>query len=587
MVLKARKKLGELLVEAGVATPDQIDAAGETAAATGKKIGEVLIEEGIADENQIARSVATQYGIDYVDLASTEGLSSVDAELIDGDIIRKHLVLPLGESGGRIRLLVHDPSDLGLVDTLSFRLGRDIELAVGSRGQIKSYIDDLGGNIERMSSAEDSTIDKSDDRSVDREQTIDSIDASVDVDVDGDSKIVALANKIIKEAVRGRASDIHFEPMVDRVRLRYRIDGVCHERHDITKSLQASLLARLKLMAGVNVAERRIPQDGRIKMPIAEESGGEPVDIDFRVSFCPAYHGESVVLRVLRPDAVRIGLVNLGFEPDDLKIFERIIQRPNGIFLVTGPTGSGKTTTLYSALDTLNTPNRKIITAEDPVEYNFTGINQVQVRDSIGLNFTAILRAMLRQAPNVILIGEIRDREVADIAIQASLTGHLVFSTLHTNDAPSAITRLIDIGVKPFLVASSIQAIMAQRLIRMLCPKCAKPDENPDSKLLNLVNISPEDVAAGNIRQAHGCPNCSGTGYRGRKAIFELMRMNAEVRELAFERAQISKIREAAIRGGMRSLLEDGKVKILRGDTTPDEVARFAQIEGFNPNEIS
>ncbi|MEC9233961.1 MAG: GspE/PulE family protein, partial [Planctomycetota bacterium] len=367
--------------------------------------------------------------------------------------------------------------------------------------------------------------------------------------------------------VRGRASDIHFEPMVDRVRLRYRIDGVCHERHDITKSLQASLLARLKLMAGVNVAERRIPQDGRIKMPIAEESGGEPVDIDFRVSFCPAYHGESVVLRVLRPDAVRIGLVNLGFEPDNLKTFERIIQRPNGIFLVTGPTGSGKTTTLYSALDTLNTPNRKIITAEDPVEYNFTGINQVQVRESIGLNFTAILRAMLRQAPNVILIGEIRDREVADIAIQASLTGHLVFSTLHTNDAPSAITRLIDIGVKPFLVASSIQAIMAQRLIRMLCPKCAKPDENPDSKLLNLVNISPEDVAAGNIRQAHGCPNCSGTGYRGRKAIFELMRMNAEVRELAFERAQISKIREAAIRGGMRSLLEDGKVKILRGDT--------------------
>ena len=587
MALKARKKLGDILIESGIASKEQIDSASETSSATGKKIGEVLIEEGVATEEQIAASVATQFGIEFVDLNTAEGLSSVDADLVDGDIIRKHLVLPLEESGGRIRLLVHDPADLGLIDTLSFRLGKDIDLAIGARTQIKGYIDDLGGNIERVTNAEDSTIDKSDDRSVDREQTVDSIDASVDVDVDGDSKIVALANKIIKEAVRGRASDIHFEPMVDRVRLRYRIDGVCHERHDITKSLQPSLLARLKLMAGVNVAERRIPQDGRIKMPIAEESGGEPVDIDFRVSFCPAYHGESIVLRVLRPDAVRIGLVNLGFEPDNLKIFERIIKRPNGIFLVTGPTGSGKTTTLYSALDTLNTPNRKIITAEDPVEYGFAGINQVQVRESIGLNFTAILRAMLRQAPNVILIGEIRDREVADIAIQASLTGHLVFSTLHTNDAPSAITRLIDIGVKPFLVASSIQAIMAQRLIRMLCPKCAQPDEDPDTRMLKLVNISPEEVAAGSIKKGAGCPNCSGTGYRGRKAIFELMRMNAEVRELAFERAQISKIREAAIRGGMRSLLEDGKVKILRGDTSPDEVARFAQIEGFNPDEIS
>ncbi|MBB48159.1 MAG: pilus assembly protein PilB [Phycisphaerae bacterium] len=586
MVLKARKKLGEILIETGIADEAQVDSASDTASATGKKLGEVLIEEGIATEEQIAQSVATQFGIEFIDLTTAAGLGRIDPELIDGDIIRKHLVLPLEEKGGRITLVAHDPSDLGLIDTLSFRLGKDIDLVIGSRGQIKSYIDDLGGGMKREISGDDSTIDKSDDRSVDREQSVDSIDASVDVDVDGDSKIVALANKIIKEAVRGRSSDIHFEPMVDRVRLRYRIDGICHERHDIAKSLQASLLARLKLMAGVNVAERRIPQDGRIKMPIAEESGGEPVDIDFRVSFCPAYHGESVVLRVLRPDSVRIGLANIGFEPDNLQIFERIIKRPNGIFLVTGPTGSGKTTTLYSALDTLNTPNRKIITAEDPVEYNFSGINQVQVRDSIGLSFTAILRAMLRQAPNVILVGEIRDREVADIAIQASLTGHLVFSTLHTNDAPSAITRLIDIGVKPFLVASSIQAIMAQRLIRILCPKCAVADEAPDPRYLKLVNISPDEVEAGNIRKAVGCPNCGGTGYRGRKAIFELMRMNAEVRELAFERAQISKIREAAIRGGMRSLLGDGKVKILRGDTTPEEIAKFAQIEGFNPNEI-
>jgi type IV pilus assembly protein PilB len=277
---------------------------------------------------------------------------------------------------------------------------------------------------------------------------------------------------------------------------------------------------------------------------------------------------------------VKIGLVNLGFEPDNLEAFNRIIRRPNGIFLVTGPTGSGKTTTLYSALDVLNRPDRKIITAEDPVEYNFTGINQCQVRESIGLTFSAVLRSMLRQAPNIVLIGEIRDREVADIAIQAALTGHLVFSTLHTNDAPSAITRLIDMGVKPFLVASSIQAIMAQRLIRILCPKCrARDTEPPDPRLLRLLDISPEEAAAGNISKPVGCIHCGNIGYRGRKAIFEMMRMNTEIRELAFRRAPIGQIRAAAIRAGMRSLLGDGKIKILRGDTTMDEISKYAQAD--------
>ena len=587
MARKSRKKLDEILLERAVVSSEHVAGAQEVAKATGKTLGEVLIEQGHANELQIAESIADQYGIDFIDLSTSDGSGRINVDLVDGDIIRKHLVLPLDESNGRIRLLVHDPANLSMIDTLSFRLGKDIDLAVGSRDQIKGFIDDLGGGMTRSSQVKDVTIDKSDDRSIDKEQSIDSIDVSIDVGPEGEeSKLVALAQKIIVEAVRERASDIHVEPMEDRIRLRHRIDGVCHIRHNFSKRLQPALLARLKLMAGVNIAERRIPQDGRIKMPIAEKSGEEPVDIDFRVSFCPAYHGESVVLRVLRPDAVRIGLVNLGFEPDNLEVFNRIINRPNGIFLVTGPTGSGKTTTLYSALDVLNTPNRKIITAEDPVEYNFSGINQVQVRESIGLTFPAILRSMLRQAPNVILIGEIRDREVADIAIQAALTGHLVFSTLHTNDAPSAITRLIDIGVKPFLVASSIQAIMAQRLIRLNCKKCSAPDPDPDSKLLKLVNISPEEVAAGNISKGAGCSNCSGTGYRGRKAIFELLRMTTEVRELAFERASIAKIREAGIRAGMRSLLEDGKIKILRGDTTPDEIARFAQIEGFNPNEI-
>jgi type IV pilus assembly protein PilB len=324
-------------------------------------------------------------------------------------------------------------------------------------------------------------------------------------------------------------------------------------------------------MAGVNIAEKRLPQDGRIKLPVDES------EIDYRVSACPAYHGESVVLRILRPESVRIGLQNLGFEADHLTQFHRIIRRPNGIFLVTGPTGSGKTTTLYSALDVLNRPDRKIITAEDPVEYNFDGINQCQVRDGIGLTFSAILRSMLRQAPNVILVGEIRDKEVAEIAIQAALTGHLVFSTLHTNDAPSAITRLIDMGVKPFLVASSIQAVMAQRLIRVLCSECKELDHNPDPKHLHLTGIRREE-AVGKVYKPVGCEVCNRTGYKGRKAIFELMVMNSQIRELAFKLAALSELRRAAVVGGMRTLVEDGKIKILNGTTAPAEVARIAQV---------
>jgi type IV pilus assembly protein PilB len=362
--------------------------------------------------------------------------------------------------------------------------------------------------------------------------------------------------------------------MVDRVRVRYRIDGVCVERDNVPKNMQGAVLTRLKIMAGIDIAEKRLPQDGRIKMRI----GGE--DIDFRVSSLPSYHGESVVLRILRPEGASIGVRSLGFEEDDYQVFQQIIRRPNGIFLVTGPTGSGKTTTLYAALQELNRPDRKIITAEDPIEYNFTGMNQCQVRDEIGLTFARILRAMLRQAPNIILVGEIRDLEVADVAIQAALTGHLVFSTLHTNDAPSAVTRLIDMGVKPFLVASSIQAVMAQRLIRVICSQCKEVDPNPNPHMLRLLNLGEEQLRGKQIFRGRGCKNCSNTGYRGRLGIFELMVLNSELRELAFNRAPVSQIREAARVSGMRNLLDDGKTKILNGITTPDEIVRITQAEG-------
>ena len=582
MARKIRKKLGELLIEAGVITPAQLESTLSQSKGSGKRLGELLMDSGLVKEEDLTKALAEQYGMEYFNLERPEFSSRIDMKLVPDEIVKKHYVLPVSKTAGRLKLVVHDPMDLELLDLLRFRLNCEVDTVLASRTQIKKFVDGAGGAAKSQlstSSLVTDSIDKSVDRSMDK-----SVDRSVDSSIDQDAEeapIIRLCQRIIIEAVRGRASDIHIEPKKDGVVVRYRIDGVCHVRDTLPKKMQAPVLARLKLMAGVNISERRIPQDGRIKLMV------DGTAIDFRVSACPAYHGESIVLRILRPDSVRIGLVNLGFEADQLDGFNRIIRRPNGIFLVTGPTGSGKTTTLYSALDILNRPDKKIITAEDPVEYNFNGINQVQVREAIGLTFGAILRSMLRQAPNIVLIGEIRDREVADIAIQASLTGHLVFSTLHTNDAPSAITRLVDMGVKPFLVASAIQAIMAQRLIRILCDKCKVRDPSPDRRVLRLVNITDDEALAGNICKPVGCDACGGAGYRGRKAIFEMMVMNSEIRELAFNRASVGRIRQAALRNGMRSLLGDGKIKILKGVTTPDEVAKFAQIEGFNPNEIT
>ncbi|MBL8759372.1 MAG: Flp pilus assembly complex ATPase component TadA, partial [Phycisphaerae bacterium] len=533
---RSRKKLGDILVGWGMVTADQVDQAQTKSRGTGKRLGDALVELGLCTEDQVAKALASQFNMEYVDLAAGGVAGQVDPKLIPEDLIKKHMILPMGKNNGRITLIVHDPNDLEMQDMLRFRLNAELDLRLSSRSQIKSFIEGKlkqTKQVEAGQSLVSESIDKSVDRSVDR-----SVDKSIDITGE-EAPIVRLVNRILTEACKMRASDIHVEPMADRVRLRYRIDGVCMERDNLPKRMQNAVLSRLKLTAGMNIAEKRMPQDGRIKIQVDADT------IDFRVSACPAYHGESVVLRILRADAVKIGLVNLGFEEDQLAAFNKIIRRPNGIFLVTGPTGSGKTTTLYSALDVLNRPDKKIITAEDPIEYNFNGINQCQVREKIGLTFSLILKTMLRQAPNIVLVGEIRDREVAEIAIQAALTGHLVFSTLHTNDAPSAITRLVDMGVKPFLVASSIQAVMAQRLIRTLCKQCKGPlDESPDPKYLQLTGITPEE-AAGKVLRPVGCANCNNTGYRGRQAIFEMMVMNATIRELAFKMAPITEIRRA------------------------------------------
>lgn len=564
---RSRKKLGEILYGWGIIDKRGLKEGLAYGAEHGKRIGEALVELELCTEDDVAKALATQFDLDYVDLDQTNTVSK-NLKLIPTKIIMEKRVLPLGEENGRLKVLISDPLDLETLDMLRFRLNPDIETAIAPLSKINRFINTfmtgVGDQIESTMASIDQDAGDEDERK-----------EGVQIEgEDEDAPIIRLINQLITDAVNLRASDIHVEPMDDRVRVRYRIDGVCIEREKVPKSVQGSVLARMKLMAGIDIAEKRIPQDGRIKLKV----GGN--DVDFRVSSCPAYHGESIVMRILRPESVRVGINALGFEQDNYDAFLKIIRRPNGIFLVTGPTGSGKTTTLYSALQDLNRPDRKIITAEDPVEYNFAGINQCQVREDIGLTFPRILRAMLRQAPNIILVGEIRDIEVGEVAIQAALTGHLVFSTLHTNDAPSAITRLVDMGIKPFLVASAIQAIMAQRLVRVICEECKEDETEPDKSMMRALRITEKDLQDVTLKRGAGCKRCTQTGFRGRLGIFEMLQLNNELRELAFNRASTSQLRKAAVAGGMRTLLEDGKRKIFRGVTTLEEVARHAQAEG-------
>ncbi len=559
---KRRKRLGEILVEWGVVTAKAVDEALKHAQKEGIRIGEALTGLGLADEEDVTKALATQFDMEYVDLERQTVVPGVLHEIPD-EIVKRHLVLPLSREGSKLKVIITDPLDLETLDILRFRLSTEIETVLASKTRLRAFID----RFARSDVSVDQAV----------HQLEQSIDTSVDIEkqelsaMDPDSApIIRLVTGLITEAVNMRASDIHVEPMANRVRVRYRIDGVCRERDNIPKRMQGPIINRLKIMSGIDLAEKRVPTDGRIRMAIAASQ------VDFRVSCLPGYHGESVVLRILRPEGAKRGVQSLGFESDDNSRFQRIIKRPNGIFLVTGPTGSGKTTTLYAALSELNRPDKKIITAEDPVEYNFTGINQCQVNDQIELTFARILRAMLRQAPNIILVGEIRDLVVAEVAIQAALTGHLVFSTLHTNDAPSAITRLIDMGVKPFLVASSIQAVMAQRLVRLVCEDCKEPYQ-PDPKTLKVLGFKTEEIKNITFQHGKGCNTCGGTGYRGRKGIFEMMEMNHAIAELCMGHAALGDIRRAARAAGMRTLLEDGRRKIINSITTAEELITITQ----------
>jgi len=557
-----RKFLGEILIEMEAATELEVKTALNKQMNDGDKrtIGQILIEMGTISAENVARALAEQFDMRYVDLETIDIPQSV-MRLINEDLCRERKVIPVSLTGRMLTVAMANPLDLELVDTLRFSTSLQIEVALSSDRQINL-------TIEKYFGLTDSKIDE-----MIGEMTSDiSVRATDVAEEKDDALIVKFVQQIIQNADNNRASDIHIEPMQDHLRIRYRIDGVCFTMDPAPKRLQGPVIQRLKIMADMPIEEKRKPLDGRIKLKLKDKR------IDLRVSSLPSVWGEAIVMRILDSGNLKGSIEDMGFDPNDFKIFNNLIKRPNGIMLVTGPTGSGKTTTLYATLNSLNTVDRKIITAEDPVEYNLPGINQCQVHNKIGLDFPRILRAMLRQAPNVILVGEIRDAETAQIAIQASLTGHLVFSTLHTNDAPSAITRLIDMGVQPFLVATSIQAILAQRLIRVNCPKCAEPYE-PEQKQLIGLGLKPEQWKNATFKRGKGCDNCKGSGYRGRRGIFELMVMNKHIRELAFNKATASEIRKAAVANGMATLAMDGARKVMQGVTTADEILRMAKVD--------
>jgi type IV pilus assembly protein PilB len=557
------------LVKQGVISGDQLAEADEMASNMGIGVGDALVRLGYVSGAIVGQAQADAYGYEFINLDGRE-ISPAVIELVPESVARENMVIPLTLDEDSLVVAVSDPMAVEVLDKLRFILNRDIKVCIAPVDSIQTAINRHYGQSETESV--DSMLQEFTETAIDFTET-EAAEAMVAED-DDSAPVIKLVNLVMSEAVNMRASDIHVEPFEDRVRIRYRIDGELIERDSPPRRLLGAIVSRIKIMARMDIAEKRRPQDGRIKTRIA----GREFDIDMRVSILPTHHGQAIVLRILDRENIRIGIRNLGFSEEKYRTFQNIIRRPNGIFLVTGPTGSGKTTTLYSALGELNRPDRKIITAEDPVEYYLPGINQVEVRSSIGLTFDKIIRAMLRQAPNVILVGEIRDAETADMAIQASLTGHLVFSTLHTNDAPSSITRLIDMGVQPFLVASSVMAVMAQRLVRVVCPKCKEP-YRPDQSELDHFDVSPDQAAAATFVRGKGCNHCQHTGFRGRIAVFELMTMNSTIREMTFRSEPTQNIRRQARLFGMKTIVEDAKDKALQGVTSLAEVYR---LEKFN-----
>ena len=562
--------LVDILVDLGFISPDKVAELRPEAQAAGVGLVDLMLANKLIKPADVTQAKAAHFGAEVVNLAEIKIPDDVIAT-VPRHIARKYRVVPVFKHDGALTVALADPSDLDTIDSLNHLLRLEISLQVASEADIENALSKYyaerggggGGGVRVADPALADTI---------KELTEDHVEVQLGGLEDGgtieaDAPLIKLVNSIIVDAFKLRASDIHLEPLSKVFRLRYRIDGMLHEMKPPPKRLQAAIVSRLKIQSNMSISEHRIPQDGRIQTNVGNKL------IDLRVSCLPTNHGESIVMRILDKEGLRLGLPELGFFTDDQQTFERLIGLPDGILLVTGPTGSGKTTTLYSCLHFINRPDRKIITVEDPVEYILSGINQVQVNETVGLSFSTALRSILRQAPNVIMIGEIRDMETATIAINASLTGHLVFSTLHTNDAPSAVTRLIDIGVKPFLVASSTRGLMAQRLVRKVCKQCAAPYVPTEDEMRQL-NLNVSNSQNASFMRGKGCANCSNTGYRGRFGIFEIFVIDDDARKLIYEKVSSSVLRNRAREMGMRTLREDGIRKVLAGLTTPDEVIR-------------
>ena len=546
----------EILLETGLISQSQLDRA-RSEKRGDDSVVDTLIRQGVLTQEDVTRALASHAAMDYVDL-SAMAIDEATLQTVPPDVAKRFRVVPIAQSDTGLMIAVGDPLNFDTFDSLHHLLQRDLEfvcstpdsIATALRkyyGTAEEALSDLGGGDadiritgESGGGAEGDTV---------------------------DAPVIKMVTMMLVEAHSMRASDIHLEPLEKRFRVRFRIDGVLHEMMNPPKKLQTAIISRIKIMTGsMSIAEKRLPQDGRIQVKM-----GKTKQIDLRVSTIPTSHGESVVMRILDKSSLTLGLPQLGFLSDDQEVFERLITLPDGILLVTGPTGSGKTTTLYACLNYINKPDKKLITVEDPVEYQMSGINQVQVNTDIGMTFPAALRSILRQAPNIIMIGEIRDGETANIAINASLTGHLVFSTLHTNDAPGAVARLVDIGVQPFLVSSAVRAIVAQRLVRKVCPKCKQPVELTEAELTSL-GIDPSQVAESSAAQGAGCDNCKHLGYKGRAGIFEMFMIDDEVRHMINNKANTVDLRKRAREMGMRTLREDGIRKVLSGMTTAEEV---------------
>jgi len=548
----------QLLQEQGYVTSEQIETVANSIRQEGETSLDILIQTGAVTEDAVLAMIATQFGMEYVHV-NADAIDPTVKDVISAEVARKYGVVPVCRTDDSVTVALSDPMGYDTVDSLRYVLKMNVEAVVAPRAEVKAAMDKLYPeefeNIYGAMSDED--IDVSEKAKGEAKS-----DAT-----DSDAPVIRLVSMIITEAVKMRASDIHLEPMERHFRVRYRIDGVLRQMDTPPKRLQAAIISRVKIMSNMKISEKRIPQDGRIQVKVQGR------DLDLRVSSVPTNHGESIVMRILDKTNLSLGLPQLGFLSDDQNKFERLISLPDGVLLVTGPTGSGKTTTLYACLGQINLPDRKIITVEDPVEYQMSGINQVQVNKDVGLDFSAALRSILRQAPNIVMIGEIRDSETADIAMEAALTGHLVFSTLHTNDAPSAVTRLLDIGVKPFLVASALRAAMAQRLVRAICEKC-RAEYTPTDRELKMLGAVSKNVTTSKMFKGAGCPVCGQSGYKGRKGIFEIFQIDDSIQRLIFDHSPATVLRARAREMGMRTLREDGMLKVASGMTTLEEVLR-------------